>query len=126
MRRTGTAAVAARTTREQKQGHRLRSQALEKIRIAANEYCLLNYAIAYTGGTPRRLALGRADLWIVPVVFTSPGYGVVGEVGVLAIDQTATVVGATPRREVLAAGTRLAKEKRDDLDAAFHRARTAR
>ena len=94
-------------------------------RIAANEYCLLHYATSYTGGVPRRLSLLNEILWIVPVVLISPGYGIVGEVGVVAVDaSTRTIIGATPRREVIAAGAQLVQEKRDELDASFHRART--
>jgi hypothetical protein len=64
-------------------------------------------------------------VWIVPIVFTSPGYGVVGEVGVVAIDgATKRVLDATPRGDVKAAGARLAREKRDEIAAAFLRART--
>jgi len=36
---------------------------------------------------------------------------------------TRSILGATPRQEVLATGARLAQEKRDELNAAFHRAR---
>jgi hypothetical protein len=44
----------------------------------------------------------------------------------IAVDVvTLSVMGATPRDEVRAAGTRLAQEKRHDLDAAFRRARKA-
>ena len=94
-------------------------------RSAVHEYCLLHFGTSYVGGIPRRLALAKEDLWIVPVVFTSPGYGVVGEVGMVAVDATSGgVVGATPRPEVRTAGTRLAQEKRHEIDAAFHRART--
>jgi hypothetical protein len=97
----------------------------EAARIAVHEYCLLNYGTGYAGGTPRRLLLARKELWIVPVVLTSPGYGAVGEVGMVAVDvASGAVVGATPRPEVRTAGTRLALEKRHELDAAFHRART--
>src|SRR3989442_11080640 len=70
-------------------------------RIAVHEYCLLNFGTSYVGGIPRRLALAKQDLWIVPVVLTSPGYGVVGEVGMVAVDAVSGgVVGATPRPEV--------------------------
>jgi hypothetical protein len=70
------------------------------------------------------MALPAGQMWIVPVLLTSAGYGIVGDVGMIAVDAfTSEVVGATPRAEVLAAGARLAKEKRGDLDAAFHRAR---
>jgi hypothetical protein len=58
-------------------------------------------------------------------MFTSAGYGHVGEAGVIALDSaTLEILDATPKDEVRAAGTRLAREKRDVLDAAFHRART--
>jgi hypothetical protein len=50
----------------------------------------------------------------------------VGETGVVAVDAVShTIVGATPREEVRAAGARLAKEKKDDIEAAFHQARKA-
>jgi voltage-gated potassium channel Kch len=95
-------------------------RALERVQIAANAYCIRHFAIGYSGGAPRRLSLKGSNVWIVPVVFTSPGYGVVGEVGIVAIDAgTHEVIGATPRAEVKAAGARLAQENRDALDAAF-------
>ena len=97
------------------------------IQSAANAYCLHHYAVAFGGGTAYRLRLNVQDLWIVPVVFTSPGIGAVGEVGMLAIDAaTHEVIAATPRAQVRAAAAHLAQEKRDEINAAFHRARTAR
>jgi hypothetical protein len=98
---------------------------LKTIQSAANAYCLLHYAVAFSSGVPRRLCLHGKDVWIVPVVLTSPGIGAVGDVGVLTIDAaTHEVIAATPRAEVRAAGARLAQEKRDEIDAAFRRART--
>src|SRR5437588_1296238 len=88
------------------------------IQSAANSYCLLHYAVGFSGGMPRRLCLHGKDVWIVPVVLSSPGIGPVGEVGVLAIDPaTHDVIDATPRPEVRAAAARLAQEKRDVIDA---------
>ena len=113
--------IAARTPSRRS----IRKNPVEPVRIAANEYALRHYAVGYTSGTPRRLSLSNVELWIVPVVLTSPGYGVVGEVGVLALDASnGDILGATPREEVLSAGARLAKEKRNELDAAFRRAKT--
>src|SRR5690349_4357098 len=101
------------------------SSLLERAQIAANSFCLRSYAVGFTGGVPRLLGLPSGEILVVPVVFTSPGYGIVGEVGVLAVDPvTLRVLGSTPVVEVRAAGARLAKEKRVELDAAFHRART--
>ena len=92
----------------------------------ANEHCLLHYGTSYAGGMPYRLSLPSLELWIVPAVMTSPGYGIVGEVGMVAVDAaTKAVIAATSREDVRAAGSRLAQEKRHELDAAFRRARKA-
>jgi hypothetical protein len=95
-----------------------------EVQARANAYCLTTYGDAYCGSTPRLLALPSGRLWVIPVMFTSAGYGHVGEVGVVALDGTTlALLDATPRHEVRAAGARLAREKRDVLEAAFHRAR---
>ena len=66
--------------------------------IAANEYMLLHYVIGLLGGTHYHLSLRDGELWIVPMVLTSPAYGTVGEVGSVAVDaSTGNVVGAPPR-----------------------------
>jgi len=94
------------------------------IQIISNEYCLLNYGTSYIGGVPYRLSLPNGEVWIVPVALTSPGYGIVGEVGMLAVSSaTGKVVGATPRDEARTAGTALAREHCHALDTAFRRAR---
>jgi len=98
----------------------------EQALITANEYILFKYATGLVGSVPRMLSTPNSSLWIVPVVLTSPGYGIVGEVGVVAVDaQTRQVIGSTPRSEVLAAQERLVRDKHDDLEAAFLRARKA-
>ncbi len=97
----------------------------EKAAVAANRYVVRQYPLGVLAGTPRRLSLQRSDVWIVPVLLTTPGYGAVGEVGVVAVNaRTGHVVGGTPKVEVIAAGKRLREEKRDELEAAFRRART--
>lgn len=94
------------------------------VQAAANAHCLRTYGIAYTGGAPQRLTVRSNVVWVVPVLFTSAGYGMVGAVGVVAIDpNTLEVLDATPKAEVRSSGARLAREKRDELDAAFRRAR---
>ena len=105
-------------------GRREHAGEVEAVQIAANSYCLAHYGVRVSGGMPRRLALRKVEVWIVPAYLTSPGYGVVGEVGVVAIDAgTREVIGATPSDEVQAAAARLKREKRDEVDAAFHRTR---
>lgn len=92
---------------------------------AANGYLVPNYPLGFLGGTPRRLTLEKRTIWIVPIVLTSPGYGAVGEVGVIAVHpHTGKVLGGTPRAEVVAAAKQLREAKRDELQAAFLRART--
>jgi hypothetical protein len=93
--------------------------------IAANGHLLRHYSTSVMGGTPRRHPPPEDHLWEVPIVFTSPGYGAVGEVGVVTVDHlTGHVVGGTPKEEVGAAVQRLCEDKRDALEAAFRRART--
>ena len=102
-----------------------RTGAAEGARIAASAYIVGNYPIGSLGGTPQRLTLDGRPFWIVPIVLTSPGYGAVGEVGLVAMDAaTQKVVGSTPRGDVVAAAKRLREAKRDELEAAFLQART--
>ena len=103
-----------------------RSLSRDKAQIAASAYCLTQYATCYSAGIPYPLSLAGSELWVVPVLLTSPGYGVVGAVGVVAVDaESGTVVGGTSKSEVVAAAKRLTEGKRDDLEAAFHRARAS-
>ena len=96
----------------------------DEVQSVSNGYCLRTYGDAYTGATPRSLSLPAGTIWVVPVMFNSAGYGPVGEVGIVAVDpRTLEILDATPKHEVRAAGARLARVKRDDLHAAFRRAR---
>ena len=97
----------------------------EVVRIVANDFIVSHYPVGLLAGTPRRLVLDDRELWIAPIVLTSPGYGAVGDVGVVAIDPDALQpVGSTPRAEVVAAARRLREEKHEKIEAAFRRART--
>ena len=97
----------------------------EQAVVAANRYALRQYPLGVLAGTPRLLSLSKSDVWIVPIILTSPGHGAVGELGVVAVNaRIGAVVGATPKEEVIAAGKRLREENRDELEAAFRRART--
>src|SRR5258707_9095916 len=84
--------------------------------IAANRYILFHYPTMYTGTLPRRLSLPNLQVWAVPIALTHPDHGVVGDVGLVAVDAAnGQVVGATPRSEVVAAGKKLREAKRHDL-----------
>ncbi len=91
---------------------------------SANGFIVRHYPFGCLGKDPRRL-VGETECWIVPVFLTSPGYGAVGEVGLVAVDaRTHQITGATDRQEVNRAIKQLKEAKRDELEAAFHRART--
>jgi hypothetical protein len=112
-----------------------KDRAAERVLRSANGFIVGHYPFGCLGKSPQRLVGNMygtlrdevpSDLWIVPVFFTSPGYGAVGEVGLVAIDaRSHQVVGATERRRVNRAIKHLKESKRDELEAAFHRSRTA-
>lgn len=84
----------------------------KEARRIAIRHLLFNYPTMVTGTIPHRLELPSAELWIVPMVWTHPDHGIVGEVGSVAVDAlTGEVVGTTSRREVVAAGKRLREAK---------------
>jgi hypothetical protein len=92
--------------------------------VAANEHMLLKYVIGLLGGTPYHVSLPDGDVWIVPMILTSPAYGAIGEVGAVAVNvQTGQVVGGTPREEVFEAIRQLREAKHDAIEAAFLQAR---
>ena len=93
--------------------------------VTANKHILFHYPTMFTGGTPRRLVLTQGKWWIVPIVLTHPEHGILGETGVVAVDgASGEIVGSSPRKEVVAAGTRLRKGKGYESEAAILPART--
>jgi len=98
----------------------------QPVLMAANGFIVGNYPFGCLGNTPHKQKVGGRELWVVPIVLTSPGYGIVGECGFVALEaRTLEVQGHTPKEEVAAAVSRLRETKRDELEAAFHKARTA-
>ena len=120
--------MPAKNPRSEKPATRQASASMadpEAIMAAANRYIVGHYPFGCLGNLPRHLTLGSREMRIISVQLTSPGYGAVGDVGVVALDgRTEQVVGSTPREEVAAAVQRLREEKHDELEAAFRRART--
>src|SRR5260370_36488609 len=124
-KRPGRAAPADRPRRAASSVARKTERAddVELVVVAANEYIVSHYPIGFLAGSPHRLGLGSRKLWIVPIVLTSPGYGAVEAVGVVAMEAAERkVVGSTPRQEDVAKARRLREEKHEELQAAFHRA----
>ena len=86
--------------------------------IAANAHVLFHYPTMFTGAGTHHLILAGVDLWIVPIVLTHPDYGILGIVGLIAVNaSTGQVIGGTPREEVVAAGKRLREGKGYDVRA---------
>jgi hypothetical protein len=98
---------------------------VEAVLQAANSHVVRHFPVGCLGRDPRRL-VGATDVWIVPIYLTSPGCGAVGEVGLVAVEAaTLRVLSTTQRREVDRAIRQLKESKRDELEAALHRARAS-
>jgi len=95
---------------------RTKDRSSEQVLRSANGFIVRHYPFGCLGRSPQRL-VGESDFWIVPVFLTSPGYGAVGEVGLVAIDaRSHQVVGATERKQVNRAIKHLKETKRDELE----------
>jgi hypothetical protein len=92
--------------------------------VAANRHLLFHYPTMFTGATPRRLRLPNLDLWVVPIVLTHPVKGVVGQVGLVAVDASSgEVMGSTPRPEAVASAKKIRGAKGYELETAILRPR---
>ncbi len=75
-------------------------------------------------GTPWRVVSPLRSAWVVPLLLTSPGYGIAGIVGALVIDEElGTMVAWTTPEEIEANAERLAEAKALELQSAFNSAR---
>jgi len=75
-------------------------------------------------GSPWRVVSSLNSAWVVPLVLTSPGYGIVGTVGVLVVDEEFGHITAwTTPEDIEANVNRLIVEKGADLESAFETAR---
>jgi hypothetical protein len=93
------------------------------LRKIANRHIALHYPTTVAAGLE---AQDNAGVWILPLVYASPGYGdhgIVGDVGSITIDsRTGSVVEVTPRDEVVALVRKLHEENREAIEAAFYSA----
>ena len=71
-------------------------------------------------GTPWHVVSVLHSAWVVPLIVTSPGYGIVGTVGVLVVDEEFGHITAwTTAEDIEANVNRLIAEKGADLETAF-------
>ena len=75
-------------------------------------------------GLPSIVQWQSTRVWVAPILLTYPGKGIIGEVGMIAVDsKTGKVCGHTPKADLEAAALNLTRGRRNEIEAAFHRAR---
>ena len=73
-------------------------------------------------GIPWRVISSLRSAWVMPLVLTAPGHGIVGTVGVLIIDEELNVISAwTPLEDIEKNVTQLAQEHAAARQAAWER-----
>ncbi len=88
--------------------------------ITANRFIVEHLPDRFSAGLPKLVQFPLQPLWLVPVHLTYPGVGVVGEVGMVAVDgERPLVVGWTPPEEMEALARQLYEEKRNEIEIAF-------
>lgn len=92
----------------------------------ANSFVLWNLPDSYGAGPLERVRVVNDSIWVFPLVLTSPGYGIVGEVGHIAVDiQRGEVVGCTPLDTVQQRGRKCYERHKEKIETAFLQARGA-
>lgn len=82
----------------------------------AKDFLRENELIRFSVGTPRRMVSALRSVWSVPVELRYPNYGLVGEVGFIAIDEeTGNVVAWTPRQEMLTTAGELYCDQQEQI-----------
>ncbi|OQZ00503.1 MAG: hypothetical protein B6D41_00040 [Chloroflexi bacterium UTCFX4] len=82
----------------------------------AQEFLRENELIRFSVGAPRRMVSALRSVWSVPVELRYPDYGLVGQVGIIAVDEeTGNVVAWTPRTEMLTTAGELYCDQRKDI-----------
>lgn len=90
---------------------------------AATEFLLDTMGNLLVVGTPHMMVSAVRAVWIVPVQLASLHTGVLGSVGVVAVDEeTGQVVAWTPLAEMKAAARRLRALHEPELSEQFHSA----
>lgn len=94
--------------------------AAEQALAAVQDFAEENLGNLIGVGQPNRMVTGLRSAWIVPLILTSPGYGIVGVVGsVMVDDELGYIVGWTPVDEVRANIEQISHAKAAELEAAF-------
>ena len=91
-------------------------------RRVAEQFIADNLGDQIGAGTPWRVVSPLRSAVVIPLVLTSPGYGVVGTVGVLIVDEELNTLTAwTPLEEIRATAARPVREHDSERRAAWER-----
>lgn len=97
----------------------------EDARLIGEDFVADNLGDQISAGAPSRVVSSLRSAWVVPLMLTSPGYGVVGIVGVLIVDEELGHISAwTAVEEIEANAARLIEENKAELESAFERVRS--
>jgi len=92
----------------------------EKAAVVAQDFIADQLGNLVGVGRPCHMISGLQSAWSIPLVLTSPGYGIVGIVGAVMVDtEFGHIVGWTPLDEVRANAEELTDENEAELEAAF-------
>lgn len=95
----------------------IKTISVQAAQARAAEFLSDNDLARFSVGAPRRMVSPLRSVWSVPIDLRYPNYGLVGEVGVVAIDQeTGNVVAWTPREEMLATAAELYHDQREPIE----------
>lgn len=95
----------------------------EQAVAAAQDFVADNLGDLVGTGQPCRMLTVLRSTWVVPLILTSPGYGVVGTVGVVTVDdEVGSVVGWTPVNDIRENAERISRDRKSELEAAFQQA----
>ena len=88
--------------------------------VIANRFIIKNLRSCFTSGLPKSVNFPIQSVWIVPILLSYPDTGVVGEVGMIAVDrESGTIVGYTPKKEIERIAKALYEEKKKEIEIAF-------
>ncbi len=88
--------------------------------IITNKFIIKNLRSCFTAGLPKTISFPIQNVWIVPVLLSYPDTGIVGEVGMIAVDsESGSIVGYTPKEEIEKMAEALYEEKKKEIEIAF-------
>lgn len=88
--------------------------------VIANRFIIKNLRNCFTSGLPKSVSFPIQNVWIVPILLSYPDTGIVGEVGMIVVDnESGSVVGFTPKEEIEKIANTLYEEKKNEIEIAF-------